>query len=76
MLQPKRKENELGCSISKLNFSNILQSPQCKGIRISESGKFFSWNLKTWALEFGIQPKESMQNPTNDWNLVTRIRNP
>ena len=31
MLQPKRKENELGCSISKLNFSNILQSPSVYG---------------------------------------------
>ena len=31
MLQPKRKENELGWSISKLNFFNIFQSSSVEG---------------------------------------------
>ena len=113
MLQPKRKENELGCSINlvprafplkngwggphpffkgkalgtrllqyfkvQMNFFNVFQSPSV--LRNPDFGiwKIFlveSWNPEILALECGIQLKESMQNPTNDWNLVTRIRNP
>ena len=50
----------------------------CKGLRIPESGKFFAggnrnprkfslWNPESWALEFGIQLKES-GIPQKMWN--------
>ena len=47
---------------------------------IRNPGKFCKWNLEPWALESGIQLKESgIQNPSStdkDWNPVPSIRNP
>ena len=53
---------------------------------IRNLGKFYTWNLESWALESGIQLKESgilltirIQNPSStdkDWNQVPGIRNP
>ena len=53
---------------------------------IRNQGKICMWNPESWALESGIQLKESgiplaigIQNPSStekDWNPVPRIRNP
>ena len=53
---------------------------------IRNLGKFYTWNLESWALELGIQHKESgipltigIHNPSStykDWNQVPGIRNP
>ena len=63
----------------------MLISP-CRRIRISESGNFCWWNGISWALESGIQLKESgiplttgIQNSSStdkNWNPVPGIRNP
>ena len=57
---------------------------QCKGFRNLK--KFCLWNPEPWALESGIQLKESeilqrngIQNPSStdkDWNQVAAIWNP
>ena len=53
---------------------------------IRNLGKFYTLNLESWALEFGIQYKESgipltigIHNPSStdkDWNPLPGIRNP
>ena len=58
----------------------------CTGFRIPESGKFFSWNSQSWALESEIHRKEwgitltiGIPNPSptdKDWNPVQEIWNP
>jgi len=61
-------------------------SPLVREYRFPNPGKFGLWNLESWALESGIQLKESgipqttgIQNPSStdkDWNQLPGIRNP
>ena len=49
----------------------------CKGFRILEFGKFHLWNPEAWALDSGMQLKESEILLTDkNCNLVPGIRNP
>ena len=57
-----------------------------KGNRIPKCGTFLPWNQESWAVESGIQLKESgipltigiqNQSPSDkDWNPVAGIRDP
>ena len=61
-------------------------SPHVRESGFPNPGKFCLWNLESWALESGIQFKESgipwttgIQNPSSthkDWNQLPGIRNP
>ena len=61
-------------------------SPHVRESGFPNRGKFCLWNLESWALESGIQFKESgipqttgIQNPSSthkDWNQLSGIRNP
>ena len=68
-------------------FSFLMVHPlyhPCNGIR--NLGKICMWNPESWALESGVQLKESglplaigIENPSStdkDWNRVPVIRNP